>query len=266
VRHCSAWRSRLATEPKFIEKLQDGRVLKIALNRPEKRNALNVAMCHELVNAIDHANEDHSVGAIVLHGNGPVFCAGMDLKEAGAADQVEMARIHERLFTTVQRIRTPLIAAAHGAALAGGTGLAANAHILYATPECRFGLTEIRLALWPVMIFRAVQHAIGERRAVELSLTGREFKSAEALYYGLVTDVVEDPLARAMETAQQIAAFSPIAVGCGLDYVHQVRGRDWDHAGRVGREIRDRLIASADFKEGTAAFLEKREPVWPSLK
>ena len=254
------------TEPKLIEVKQEGRVLQIALNRPEKRNALNVQLCHELVNAIDHANEDHSVGAMVLHGNGSIFCAGMDLNEAREADQVELARIHERLFTTIQRIRTPLITAVHGAALGGGTGLAANGHILYAKPDTRFGLTEIKLGLWPVMIFRAVQHAIGERRTVELSLTGREFKAAEALYYGLVTDVVEDPLARALEAAQQIAGFSPIAVGCGLDYVHQVRGRDWDHAGRVGREIRDRLINSADFKEGTAAFLEKRVPHWPSLK
>jgi enoyl-CoA hydratase/carnithine racemase len=252
-------------QPKLLEKAQEGRVLRITLNRPEKRNALNVELCHELVDAIDRADEDHGVGAIVLNGNGPVFCAGMDLKEAPATDQVELARIHERLFTTIHRLRTPLIAAVHGAALAGGTGLAANAHILYATPDTRFGLTEIRLALWPVMIFRAVQHAIGERRTVELSLTGREFKAAEGLYYGLVTDVVDTPLAQAMEKARQIAAFSPIAVGCGLDYVHQVRGRDWDHAGRVGREIRDRLISHPDFKEGTAAFLEKREPHWPSL-
>lgn len=250
----------------LIEKVQEERVVRITLNRPDKRNALNIALCHELVNEIERANEDHGTGAIVLNANGPVFCAGMDLKEASDVDQEELARIHERLFTTIQRIRTPLIAAVHGAALAGGLGLAANAHIIYAASDTRFGLTEIRLALWPVMIFRAVEHAIGERRTVELSLTGREFKAVEALHYGLVTDVVEDPLARAMETAKQIAGFSPIAVGMGLDYVHQVRGRAWDHAGRIGREVRDRMIASADFKEGTAAFLEKRKPVWPSLR
>jgi enoyl-CoA hydratase/carnithine racemase len=222
-------------------------------------------MCHELVDAMERANADRSVGAIVLDGNGPVFCAGMDLKEARQVDQAELAHIHERLFTMIQRVRTPVIAAVHGAALAGGTGLAANAHITYASPETRFGLTEIRIGLWPVMIFRAVQQAIGERRTVELSLTGREFKAAEGLYYGLVTDVVQDPQARAMETARAVAGFSPIAVGAGLDYVHQIRGRDWEHAGRVGREVRERLIESADFKEGTEAFLEKREPVWPSL-
>lgn len=252
--------------PKYIRTAQEDRVRMITLNRPAKRNALNVPMCHELVDAIDSANLDHSVGAMVLNASGSAFCAGMDLKEALDSDQTELARIHERLFTSIQRVRTPIIAAVQGAALGGGTGLIANAHIVYASPDARFGLTEIRVALWPVMIFRAVSHAMGERRTVELSLTGREFKAAEALYYGLISDVTDDPLARAMETARLIAGYSPVAVGAGLDYVHQVHGRDWAHAGHIGRETRERMIASDDFKEGTAAFLEKRVARWPSLK
>jgi enoyl-CoA hydratase/carnithine racemase len=250
----------------FVETHHDGRVLRITLNRPAKRNALNLAFCNFLAEAFDKADADPRVGAIVLNANGPAFCAGMDLKETLDVDQIQLAGIHERLFTTVHRIRTPIIAAVHGAALAGGTGLAANAHIVFAAPDARFGLTEIRIGLWPALIFRAVQNAMGERRTVELSLTGREFNAAEAMYYGLVSDVAEDPLARAMESAQVIAGFSPIAVGTGLEYVHQTRGRDWDHAGRIGREIRDRLLESDDFKEGTKAFLEKRAPEWPSLK
>ena len=245
----------------MIEVARAGRVLRITLNRPEKRNALNRVLCEQLVTAIDGADTDRAVGAIVINGNGSSFCAGMDLNETG-----DLTEIHERLFTTVDRIRTPIIAAVHGAALAGGTGLAANAHIVFATPEARFGLTEIRIGLWPVLIFRAVVRAIGERRAVELSLTGREFNGAEALSYGLVSDVVEDPLARAMETATVIAGFSPVAVGAGLEYVHQIRGRDWVHVGGIGRELRDQLMANEDFKEGTRAFLEKRQPSWPSLK
>jgi len=180
-------------------------VLRVTLNRPEKRNALNLALCEELVEAFDQADVDQGVGAIVVHGNGPAFCAGMDLRETADVDQVQLASIHELLFTSIQRLRTPVIAAVHGAALAGGTGLAANAHIVYARPDARFGLTEIRIGLWPVLIFRAVQHAMGERRTVELSLTGREFKAAEAKDFSLVSEVVEDPLARAMETAAAIA-------------------------------------------------------------
>jgi enoyl-CoA hydratase/carnithine racemase len=253
-------------KPRYLEATQHGRVLQITLNRPEKRNALNLQLCTELVEAFDLADTNHTVGAIVINANGPAFCAGMDLKETLDADQVQLAAIHERLFTTIHRVRTPIITAVQGAALAGGTGLVANAHIVFATAQARFGLTEIRIGLWPVLIFRAVEHALGERRTVELSLTGREFSSAEALTWGLVTEIVEDPLARAMDLAATLSAFSPIAVGAGLDYVHQIRGRDWEHAGKVGRQTRDRLLSNEDFKEGTGAFLEKRQPSWPSLK
>ena len=250
----------------MIEVNQEGRVRRITLNRPEKRNALNLQLCRNLVAAFDQADSDHSVGAILLTANGPAFCAGMDLKETVDVDQIELAGIHERLFTTIQRVRTPLIAAVHGAALAGGTGLVANAHIVIAAPDARFGLTEIRIGLWPVLIFRSVEQAMGERRTVELSLTGREFNGTEALQYGLATEIADEPLQRASEVATAVASFSPIAVGAGLDYVHQIRGLDWDHAGRVGRDTRDRLLSNDDFKEGTRAFLEKRKPSWPSLQ
>jgi enoyl-CoA hydratase/carnithine racemase len=116
------------------------------------------------------------------------------------------------------------------------------------------------------MIFRAVEHAMGERRAVELSLTGREFGGEEARAYGLVTEIALEPLARAMDVAAGVAGFSPVAIGAGLDYVDQIRGRAWDHGGKLGREIRDRLLADADFREGTEAFLQKRQPSWPSLR
>ena len=249
----------------MITQSKNGRVLHIALNRPEKRNALNIEMCSQLVHTFDAADTDHSVGALVLSGNGPSFCAGMDLHESLTADQAQMAAIHERLYSTIQRIRKPIIAAVHGAALAGGTGLVANTHIVIANPKVRFGLTEVKIGLWPVLIFRAMVHAIGERRTVELSLTGREFSGAEALEFGLVTEIAEDPLARAFELAQQISSYSPIAVGVGLDYVHQTRGRDWDHAGKIGRVLRERLLTNDDYHEGVQAFTEKRAPVWPSL-
>ncbi len=251
----------------LIEVKQNSRVCTITLNRPEKRNALSLDLCRALVDAFDRADADASVGAIVLTANGPAFCSGMDLKESAEVDQVHLAEIHERLFTTIHRIRTPIIAAVHGAALAGGTGLVANAHIVFAKPDAHFGLTEIRIGLWPVMIFRAVERAMGERRTVELSLTGRQFRPpAEALTFGLVTAVADDPLGSAMDLAVKVAGFSPIAVSAGLDYLHRTRGRDWEYAGRVGRETRDGLLSSEDFKEGMQAFVEKRQPSWPSIR
>jgi enoyl-CoA hydratase/carnithine racemase len=244
----------------LIDVHQDGRVRTITLNRPHKRNALNPEMCRRLVDAFDEADAEMSVGAIVLAANGPAFCSGMDLSEPAEVD------IHERLFTIIHRIRTPVIAAVHGAALAGGMGLVANAHIVIAKPDAHFALTEIRVGLWPALIFRAVETAVGERRAVELSLTGRGFDAAEGLKYGLVTETVDDPLLRARELAAKIANFSPVALAHGLDYIHRTRGKDWEEAGLVAGEVRDLLASSADFREGSRAFLEKRQPSWPSVQ
>lgn len=249
----------------FLEKTQTGRVLHLSLNRPDKRNALNLKLCRELVAAFDQSDTDHTIGAIVLSGNGSAFCAGMDLKESLTVDQVELAGIHERLFSTIQRVSKPIVVAVQGPALAGGTGLVANGHMVIAKPDVRFGLTEIRIGLWPVLIFRAVEHAMGERRTTELSITGREFGAQEGREYGLVTEIADDPLARALELAGSISKFSPIALGVGLSFVHKIRGEDWDHAGKVGRAMRNRLLTSPDYREGVKAFAEKRPPVWPSL-
>jgi enoyl-CoA hydratase/carnithine racemase len=250
----------------LIEVKQKLRVRTITLNRPQKRNALNPVLCRELVEALERADIDSSVGVIVLNGNGPAFCAGMDLKETSEIDPDHLAEIHERLFTTIQRARTPIIASVHGSALAGGAGLVANAHIAIAAPDAIFALTEIRIGLWPVLIFRSLVLAMGERRSVELALTGRNFSAREALAYGLVTEIADDPLRRATELAGILASFSPIALKSGLDFVRQSRWLDWESAGQIGRLTRDQLLSSADFKEGSQAFLEKRQPSWPSLK
>lgn len=241
------------------------RVARFSINRPEKRNALNSVTCRQLLDAFDRAEADSSVGAILLRGNGTAFCAGMDLDEALSTDQHELIDLHERLFTVIQRARKPIVAAVRGAAMAGGMGLAANAHIVVAAPEARFGLTEIRIGLWPVVVFRAVARAIGERRATELSLTGRVVAADEALRFGLVTELASDPKMKAFELAKKLSEFSPVAIASGLGYIDRIRGLGWAEAAPIGQHVRASLMASDDFAEGVRAFLAKREPEWPSL-
>jgi enoyl-CoA hydratase/carnithine racemase len=241
----------------LIEASQQGRVLYLALNRPEKRNALNSSLCRALLEAFAQANADPSIGVILLRGNGPSFCAGMDLKEAVDAGDEDLLSLHERLFTIINRIDKPIIASVQGAAVGGGLGLAANAHIVVAAPDAKFGLTEIRIALWPVMIFRAVVLAVGERRATELSLTGRFFTAQEALNYGLVTEVAENPLAHAAERAMAIAEYSPNALARGLEYSRRIRHLTWEQAGTLGRQTRDDLMFHPDFAKAVSSFFEK---------
>src|SRR6185369_13624185 len=154
-----------------LQTRQEGRVLRLWLNRPAKRNALTAELCHDLVHTLDRASQDNTVGAILLAGRGESFCAGMDLEELAESDVDAISSAQELLFTVNARLTKPLVGAVHGAAVAGGTGLVANCHLVVATENATFGLTDINLGLWPFVIFQAVSEAVGERRAVALALT-----------------------------------------------------------------------------------------------
>jgi enoyl-CoA hydratase/carnithine racemase len=251
-----------------LEISREGRIARIALNRPEKRNALSVELCQALVGAIHDAEADDAIGVILLEARGKVFCAGMDLDEILQPDTAEKAAIHEELFTFGAKMAKPVVAAVQGPALGGGIGLIANCHVVVAAQGCTFALSEIRLGMWPFAIFRTVALAMGERRAVELSLTGRVFGTNEALQYGLVHHVVP-PVElddRATALAETIAAFSPEAIRRGMAFVRESRGLEWSSAGALAKAAREEAFRSADFNEGVRAFKEKRTPRWPSAE
>jgi enoyl-CoA hydratase/carnithine racemase len=251
--------------PENLETSRDGRVLHVVLKRPEKRNALNAQLCRALVRTLEEAFRDDAVGAILLAGNGKHFCAGMDLSEMSTVTADEISTAQEQLFTIGARADKPIVAAVTGASLGGGMGLVGNCHIVVAHPEATFGLTEIRIGLWPFLVFRALAAGLGERRVLELALTGRIFPAPEAKEMGLIQELAADPLARAAEIACSLADSSPTTIRSGLAFAREVRGRDWVTAGEIARRVRDQVFESADFAEGLLAFREKRAPRWPSL-
>jgi len=250
----------------LVETAQQGRVRRIWLNRPEKRNALTVELCVALADAIEDGAADPATGVILLGARGEVFCAGMDLAEATGVSADPIDRAHERLFTIGSRLEKPLVIAVEGAALGGGAGLVGNGHIVVAAEDAVFGLTEIRLGLWPFLVYRALGAAMGDRRTLELALTGRTFRAREARELGLVHEVSVDCDIRAMEIAKGLAVSSPTAIRYGMGFVRESRGKDWESMGEIARRHRGEVLRSLDFAEGVAAFREKREPRWPSLE
>jgi enoyl-CoA hydratase/carnithine racemase len=243
------------------------RVLRLTLNRPDKRNALNTEMCSKIVEEIASAQNDQNVGSILISAVGQVFCAGMDLDEAVKFRGTELAEIHEKLFTAGANSLKPIILCVNGPALGGGLGLVAQGHAVIAAEGAVFGLTEMRVGLWPFLVYRAVEAALGARRTLELSLTSRIFSSENALQWGLVHYVFPpfEAADHAAAIARGLAKASPLAISAGMRYVRDSRGKSWEDAGELAAALRRKLMDSADFKEGCTAFKEKREPRWPSL-
>lgn len=244
------------------------RVLRITLNRPAKRNALTSEMCAGIVDAITAAQTDHGIGSIFITSNGQVFCAGMDLDEAVESPNPELAQLHEKLFTIGARSLKPIVVSVDGPALGGGLGLVAQGHVVVAEPGAVFGLPEIHIGLWPFVVYRSVAAALGSRRAQQLSLTGATFTAAEAMHWGLVHHVCHPPVdeqARGAAIARDLARASPKAIKAGMQYVRVARGKSLNKAGELAIALRDRLMAGEDFKEGYAAFKQRREARWPSL-
>lgn len=185
---------------------QDGRLRRITLNSPATRNFLDAQLCVRLLEELRDAAADDATGAILIDSGGPIFCSGMD--EAAGED----------LLSIGHRIAKPMVAAVKGVALAGGVALLANVHVVIAAQGTSFGLTDIRDGKWNEPVYRAVASAIGERRALELCLTGRVFSTPDALAWGLVHMVapafeLED---RVTETATLLANANAEAVRAAL--------------------------------------------------
>jgi len=241
------------------------RVRHITLNRPGKRNALTLKMCEQIVEAVEAAQSLAEVGCILVSGNGSVFCAGMDLAEAAPTE--ELLKVHEQLFTIGGRSTKPIVVGVNGPALAGGLGLVAQGHVVLASNYAVFGMPEIRIGFWPFIIYRSIETALGKRNTLQLSLTGDNFDAQQGLAWGLVHQIcpADELAAAAHNSAHEIAQRSPLAVALGMQYVREAEGKSAAEAGEVAARLRAKLMASADFQEGTAARREKRQPFWPSM-
>lgn len=253
-----------------VERRGAGSVARIALARPEVRNAFDDALVAELTRAFEETAGDAGVRVVVLSGEGPVFCAGADVawmrkaggysREENEADAERMAR----MLRTIDACPHPVIALAHGAAIGGGVGLVAAADIAIAAEGTVFSLAEVRLGILPAVISPYVLRAIGLRFARDVFLTGDRFDAAEAYRMGLVHRVAPaaDLEAEGEKKVASLLASGPEAVAVAKRLIAQVAGmRPEDALALTARTIAERR-ASAEAKEGLSAFLEKRKAAW----
>lgn len=247
----------------------DGSIAAITLNRPEKRNAISFELIDDLLRAFDDVAESNAT-ILILTGAGKAFCSGMDLDNLKALlgrspeQNLQDSQTMVQLFRRLYEFPKVTIAAVNGAAIAGGTGLALLCDFTIATPEAKFGYTEVRIGFVPAIVSTFLLRQVGEKQARDLLLTGRLFDAEEAARMGLIKEIVpgEQLMTRARELASLLLENSAASVLATkklvTDHARAELDAQIDAAVRENAAIR----TTADFREGISSFLEKRKPVW----
>ena len=238
------------------------------LNRPERRNALSLALMHEVIDTLDDIAADHATRVVIVEGSGPAFSAGHDLAEMTATRD---AGFYEELFSTCVRMMTrvhelpqPVIAKVHGIATAAGCQLVAACDLAVAADEARFATPGVNIGLFCSTPMVPVARSVGRKRALEMLFTGEMINARTALEWGLVNRVV--PADRlddeVLELAGRIAQASGYVLALGKRAFYAQDQLPEDAAYDVACPVMVDNAQADDAHEGMRAFLEKRAPKW----
>jgi len=239
-------------------------VVRIVLARP-KHNVLNIAMMKELKQALRGLAGNEELKCIVLAGEGPSWCAGVDVGEHSPELVEEMMASFNGIFEVMEGIEVPLVAAVHGACLGGGLELAIACDIIVASARASFGQPEIRLGFFPPYAAVRLPGLVGPSRAIEICTTGRTYAAEEAKAMGLISQVVgEDEFAGAVQRlVESFQASSALIIRLNKRAVRQHLGREFPVAlAGVTEMFLHTLMKTEDTLEGIKSFYEKRKPVW----
>jgi methylglutaconyl-CoA hydratase len=237
---------------------RDGNVLRITLDKPERRNAFDAELISELTAAFADAGDAR---VVVLGGNGPSFCAGADVEwQRSSIDltyeqNVEDALRLYRMCETIDRCPAPVVARVHGYALGGGSGLVACVDIAIASPDATFGFSEVKLGIIPAVISPFVLPKLGAH-ARRYFLTGERFDALTAQRIGLVDEIAADLDAAVTHVTDELLTSGPEAVRAAKALVRE------QPPGEETARIAARLRSGDEGQDGLRAFLEKRKPSW----
>jgi methylglutaconyl-CoA hydratase len=237
----------------------------LVLNRPERRNAMSIAMVTQVCDEIERLAAEEAQRVFILRGEGPVFCSGLDLKEAADDALVEQsAGCVERLFRTLRETPLVSIAAVHGGAYAGGGGLMAACDVAIASKDLHVGFPEARRGLLPALICGVLRTRVSEGNLRELFLVGDPVNAQRALQVGLVQRVVPGDrlLEEAVLVARSILTGGPVTIRQTKRLINTTFDALAPHTDDQALQSHLDARHSPEAREGMAAFREKRPPRW----
>lgn len=246
---------------------EEAPVATIRLNRPEKRNALSMALMQEVVTALRHASSNAETRVIVIEAAGVAFSAGHDLGEMVGREGIFYQRLFDlcsQMMEMLHEVPQPVIAKIHGVATAAGCQLVAACDLAVASEEARFATPGVKIGLFCSTPMVALSRAIGRKRAMEMLLTGEMIDARTALEWGLVNRVVPPPeLDEAVsQLAQAIVHSSPLTVGIGKEAFYAQIDLDEHRAYELTKSVMSLNSLAEDAQEGICAFMEKRPARW----
>ena len=250
---------------------EQGRILTISLNRPEKRNSLNIQLITELQQAFEEAIKSDKVDCIILTGTGTSFCAGADLAYLrslqGKTKEEHLDDSHHLLemYKTIYYCPLPVIALVNGPAIGGGCGLVNICDFAIAAENAIFAYPEVRIGFTPAIVSVFLVKSVGYQYARELLLTGRVINAKEAQKIGLVTRSVNsaDLLSEGMKLAEELLSNSPQSMRMTKEFLKYVNdSEEFDVLLESSAEFNARSRLTDDFAEGISAFLERKKPRW----
>jgi len=241
----------------------------LTLNRPEKRNAINVAMLEALDSAFNMIEGDRDIRAVILKGEGRAFCSGLDLRDVeragGAGVGGGPAFAPDKILSRLQSLPIPAIAAIHGDALTAGLVTSLLCDLRIAAQSAKLGMTPARIGYLPTYaVFRRFSEVVGPANAAEIMYLAEPVDAARAREMGLVHKVVpDDQLGQAATAwAERIAGNAPLSVRAMKRMIGRTISRAFEAEHEDLNQLANQVRSSKDAKEGVRAFLEKRKPVW----
>jgi enoyl-CoA hydratase len=246
-----------------------GAVATVTMNRPDALNALSGSVLEELDTVVGRIESDAAIHAAIVTGAGRAFVAGADISEIAQLDRssgLDFARRGQRVFSRIEELSKPVVAAVNGFALGGGCELALACHLRIASTRAKFGQPEVKLGIIPG--FGGTQRLprlVGRGMAARLVLSGRHVSAEEALRVGLVDEVAEPDalLGRAGELVEEILANGPAALAAALAAIRGGADLPLADALELEAHLFAELCGTEEMREGTSAFLEKRDPDFP---
>ena len=259
----------MATTSRQVDLQVSGAIARLALDRPERRNALSLSMMRDMLAALDVIASDARARVLIIEGRGLAFSAGHDLSElVESRDRAELEAVFTtcvELMTRLHTIPQPVIAKVHGVATAAGCQLVAACDLAIASDDARFATPGVNIGLFCSTPMVPVSRSIGRKRALEMLFTGEMIDAATAAEWGLVNKVVtSSELERqVVALAERIAASSASVVALGKRAFYDQAGVDETAAYEITCPVMVDNALAADAEEGMRAFLEKRDPRWP---